>query len=137
MSERIKRARRGAGLHLRRQAIAYVALAVALGGSAYAAGGGRSGKVGGKDLKPMVARLGQPVSVQPGESTQATAECRRGERALAPLGFGESGGDGATVLSAIGVIVHKKGKSKSAFISGFNTSTSPKEINASVLCLKP
>ncbi len=58
MRQRISQAGRSFGLHVRRQAVGYAALVVALGGSAYAGTKANSGKVGGKDLRPFVERDG-------------------------------------------------------------------------------
>jgi hypothetical protein len=82
MRERIKRAGRTAGLHLRRQAIGYVALAVALTGSAYAGQKGGSGKVGARDLRPVIVREGQTITVPPGQSWGASR--RPASRVSAP-----------------------------------------------------
>jgi hypothetical protein len=124
-------------IHIRRQAVGYVALAVALGGSAYAGTKGGSQKVGATDLRPVVERLGQSVTVQPQESGRAEAACKRRERALVPLGGGGSiDNDGAVVLNGIGLVI-KNGKAKRAFASGFNYSSSPQPISSSVLCLRP
>ena len=81
MRERIKRAGRTAGLHLRRQAIGYVALAVALTGSAYAGQKGGSGKVGARDLRPVIVREAPSQTVEPGLFGDAEATCEPGERA--------------------------------------------------------
>ncbi|MGH2590136.1 MAG: hypothetical protein ACRDGW_04990, partial [Actinomycetota bacterium] len=97
MKEQLRRAGHGAGLHLRRQAVGYAALVVALGGSAYA-GTNVGSKVGGKDLRPFIERDGAQVTIQPGASAQSSAECKRGERAVAPLGFGSSQGASGPVL---------------------------------------
>src|ERR687891_741925 len=103
MRERIKRAGRGAGLHLRRQAIGYVALAVALTGSAYAGSKAGSGKVGASDLRPVIVREGESVTAPPGQSTGGIeATCQPGERAVAPGITSATGGGGGTVLKSIG-----------------------------------
>ena len=65
MGHRIRRAGHSLGLHVRRQAIAYLALAVALGGSAYAGTKASSSKVGGKDLRPFVLRDGNLIRSNP------------------------------------------------------------------------
>jgi hypothetical protein len=133
----LARLARTASLHLRRQAVGYVALAVALGGSAYAGSKGGSQQVGAKDLRPVVERLGESVTVQPGDNGRAEAECKRRERALVPAGGGGFiGGDGAVVLQALGLIV-KDGKAKRAFVEGFNISSNPQPLAAHVLCLRP
>src|ERR687892_2867344 len=98
MRERIKRAGRTAGLHLRRQAIGYVALAVALTGSAYAGQKAGSGKVGARDLRPVIVREGQTISVPPGQSSGGIeATCQPGERAVAPEVVGGVAQDGRDV----------------------------------------
>src|ERR687897_244219 len=112
MGERIGRATRRVGFHIRRQAVGYVALAVALGGSAYAGGKGSSGKVGATDLRPVVVRFGDPITVPPGESGRGEAACKRRERALTPLGAGRAvQGGGALTFDALGIIT-KNGKAK-------------------------
>jgi hypothetical protein len=124
-------------IHIRRQAVGYVALAVALGGSAYAGSKNGSQKVGATDLRPVVERVGQSVTVQPAEEGRSEASCNRRERALAPLGGGGFiGGDGAVVIRALGLVV-KNGKAKRAFVAGFNDSSTPQPLTAHVLCLSP
>ena len=136
MSERIKQAGRSAGLHLRRQAIAYVALAVALGGSAYAGGKGSSATVGAKDLKSMVVRVGNTVTLQPGAMGESTAECKKRERAIAPSGGGGSDSTGGVELQGITPLV-RNGKAKGFMLTGFNSSTQAQDFGAGVTCLRP
>jgi hypothetical protein len=134
MKETIKRAGSGLGLHMRRQAIAYVALAVALGGSAYAGNKASSSEVGGKDLRPFVQRDGNLVTIQPGRSGTSTAECKRGERALTPLSSGSGqGGNGAVMnsVSSLGV-----GKRQGFFLTALNSTSQPQTFQARVLCLR-
>jgi hypothetical protein len=134
MRETIKRAGSGVGLHVRRQAIAYVALAVALGGTAYAGTKASSSKVGGKDLRPFVLRDGNLVTIDPDGSATSTAECKRGERALAPVGGGSSqNGTGAVInnIASLGV-----GKRQGFFLTGLNSTSQPHTFQARVLCLR-
>jgi hypothetical protein len=134
MGHQIRRAGRNLGLHVRRQAVGYLALAVALGGSAYAGTKASSSKVGGKDLRPFVQRDGDVVSVLPDRSATSTAECKRGERALVPLGAGSSeGGAGALMhdVSSLGV-----GKRQGFFITVLNSTAQPQTYQARVLCLR-
>jgi hypothetical protein len=134
MRQRINQAGRSFGLHVRRQAVGYAALAVALGGSAYAGTKANSGKVGGKDLRPFVERLGTQITIQPGDSGQPTAECKRGERALAPLGAGSAQDDrGAVVnsLSALGLP-----KRQGFLLTVLNPTSQSQTYQARVLCLR-
>ena len=137
MSRRLSELSHRVAIHLRRQAVGYVALAVALGGSAYAGTKGGSGKVGATDLRPVIERFGPPVTVPPGESRRGEAACKRRERALAPLAVGRAvDGEGALTFDALGIIT-RNGKAKRAFVAGFNSSSTPLELNPSVLCLRP
>jgi hypothetical protein len=123
-------------IHIRRQAVGYLALAVALGGSAYAGRAG-SNKVGATDLRPVVERLGEQVIVPPGESRRAEVSCKRRERALAPLAIGGAvQGDGALTFDALGIIV-QNGKAKRAFVAGFNSSSTQQVLEPRILCLRP
>jgi hypothetical protein len=134
---RLSRLARSTELHVRRQAVGYVALAVALGGSAYAGSKGGSNKVGATDLRPVVERLGQQVTVPPGESRRAEVSCKRRERVIAPLAVGGAvQGDGALTFDALGIIV-QNGKAKRAFVAGFNSSSTLQELEPRVLCLRP
>jgi hypothetical protein len=145
MNHRIKRAGRTAGLHFRRQAIGYVALAVALTGSAYAGSKSGSSKVGARDLRPVIVREGQSVSAQPGLSTGGIeATCEPGERAVAPSVVGAVAGDGRRIaLSSIGVTGDpvKEGSARirpTGFVySGHNASSEPLSFTAEVACLRP
>ena len=133
----LARLARTASLHLRRQAVGYVALAVALGGSAYAGSKGGSQQVGATDLRPVKQRVGEQVTVQPGDTGRSEAACKRRERALAALGGGGFiGDDGSVVLRATGMVV-RNGKAKRAFLEGFNESSTPQPLTAHVLCLHP
>src|ERR687898_9697 len=132
MRHRISQAGCRLGLHIRRQAVGYAALVVALGGSAYAGTNARSDKVGGKDLRPFVQRDGSAVTIQAGDAGESTAECKRGERALAPLGDGSrQGADGALVhsFSAVG-----SPKRPGFLLTVFNQSPQPQTYQARVLC---
>src|SRR5665809_93764 len=97
VSERMMRIAAGIGIHVRRQAVGYLALAVALGGSAYAGGKAGSGKVGGQDLKAFEIRFGDLVTFPPGTEGTSLASCKRGERAIAP---GASGGTTGAAVNA-------------------------------------
>jgi hypothetical protein len=137
MRETIKRAGSGFGLHVRRQAIAYVALAVALGGSAYAGNQAGSDKVGGRDLKPVKVRPGDPVTIAPGDETTVQVTCKRGEVALEAGGNSGSGGEfGRAVLGGTGALGGKR-------VTGFaltvvNTSpTTQQTFRPEVACLRP
>ena len=144
MKHRIRRAGRGAGLHLRRQAIGYVALAVALTGSAYAGSKAGSGKVGARDLRPVIVREGQSVTEEPGLSTGGIeATCKPGERAVAPSVLAATGQDArGIVLSGIGVTGEpvKEGSARirpTGFVYfGRNTSSEPLSFTAEVACLR-
>jgi hypothetical protein len=134
MRQRISQAGRSFGLHVRRQAVGYAALVVALGGSAYAGTKANSGKVGGKDLRPFVLRDGNEVSILPQRAGTSTAECKRGERALAPLGAGSlQDGNGAVLnsVSSLGV-----GKRQGFFLTALNSASQPQTYQARVLCLR-
>jgi DNA transposition AAA+ family ATPase len=134
MGERIGRATRRVGFHIRRQAVGYVALAVALGGTAYAGGKASSGKVGAKDLKQFVLRDGNAVIISPNDAAQSTARCKRRERALAPIGdgsFQDGTGTALNSISALGV-----GNHQGFVVSAFNTSPQPQSLQSRVLCLK-
>jgi hypothetical protein len=134
MRQRISQAGRSFGRHVRRQAVGYVALAVALGGSAYAGTKANSAKVGGKDLRPFVERDGTAVTIQAGEAGESTAECKRGERALAPLGVGSrQGADGAVLhtLSALGLP-----KRQGFLLTVLNPTSQQQTYQARVLCLR-
>jgi hypothetical protein len=134
MGQQIGRAGHSLGQHVRRQAIAYVALAVALGGSAYAGTKASSNKVGGKDLRPFVQRDGDLVTIQAGRSGTSTADCKRGERALTPLSSGSGqGGTGAVMnsVSSLGV-----GKRQGFFLTALNDTSQPQTFQARVLCLR-
>jgi hypothetical protein len=134
MGQRISQVGRSFGRHVRRQAVGYVALAVALGGSAYAGANAGSNKVGGKDLRPFVQRDGTAVTIQTGDAGESTAECKRGERALAPLGDGSrQGADGAVLhsFSAVG-----SPKRQGFLLTVFNQSPQPQTYQARVLCLR-
>jgi hypothetical protein len=134
MRARISQAGHSLGVHVRRQAVGYLALAVALGGSAYAGTKVISGKVGGKDLRPFVVRDGNEVSILPQRAGTSTAECNRGERALAPLGAGSlQDGNGAVLnsVSSLGV-----GKRQGFFLTALNSTSQPQTYQARVLCLR-
>ncbi|MGH2988690.1 MAG: hypothetical protein ACRDMA_02345 [Solirubrobacterales bacterium] len=134
MKEQLRRAGHGAGLHLRRQAVGYAALVVALGGSAYAGTKAGSGKVGGKDLRPFVERFGTEVTILPGRSGQSTAQCKRGERALAPLGVGSNqAADGAVMNTVVSAGLSKR---EGFLITALNPTSQPQTYQARVLCLK-
>ena len=131
MKQRILGLAAAGGLHLRKQAVGYVALAVALGGSAYAGSRSDAGKVGARDLRPVVIRDIEPTTIQPDRPADVVASCRRGERALAP----RAGGSGSSALQRISPIV-VNGKAKGFVISGFNPSDTPQTLDAGVLCLR-
>jgi hypothetical protein len=134
MRQQLTRAGRGLGLHARRHAVGYLALAVALGGSAYAGTKAGSSKVGGKELRPFVERLGSEVTIQPGRSGQSTAECKRGERAMAPLG-------GGSAQDANGAVVNSFTARGLPKLQGFlftvlNPTSQSQTYQARVLCLR-
>jgi hypothetical protein len=134
MRRRMSQVGRSLGVHVRRQAVGYVALAVALGGGAYAGTKASSGKVGGKDLRPFVERLGTQVTIQAGDSGQSTAQCKRGERALAPLGAGsaqDARGAVMNSLSALGLP-----KRQGFVLTVLNPTSQPQTYQARVLCLR-
>jgi hypothetical protein len=134
MRQRISQVGRSFGLHVRRQAVGYAALVVALGGSAYAGTKANSGKVGGKDLRPFVLRDGNEVSIVPQRAGTSTAECRRGERAITPLWSGSSqNADGAVVhsVSSLGT-----GKRQGFFLTALNPTSQSQTYQARVLCLR-
>jgi hypothetical protein len=134
MRQRISQVGRSFGLHVRRQAVGYAALVVALGGSAYAGTKGNSSKIGGKDLRPFVERLGTQATIQGGDSGQSTAECKRGERALAPLGAGSAqNGNGAVVNSFAALGLPKR---QGFVLTVLNPTTQPQAYQARVLCLR-
>jgi hypothetical protein len=134
MGQQIRQAGHSLSQHVRRQAIAYLALAVALGGSAYAGTKASSSKVGGKDLRPFVLRDGNLITIQPDQPGTSTAECKRGERAMAPLGAGSlQGGRGAVMndIASLGV-----GKRQGFFLTALNDTSQPQTFQARVLCLR-
>jgi hypothetical protein len=144
MRKRIKRAGRSAALHLRRQAIGYVALAVALTGSAYAGSKAGSGKVGARDLRPVIVRDGDSVNTPPGLGWSAEATCQPGERAVAPSVTSATAQDGrGTVLKGFGVTGEpvKEGSARirptGFFYFGANDSSEQLPITAEVACLRP
>ena len=144
MRERIKRAGRTVGLHLRRQAIGYVALAVALTGSAYAGQKAGSGKVGARDLRPVIVREGESITAPPGLDTSVEASCKPGERAVAPDVSSFVAQDGRGVaLSQIGMRGEpvKEGSARirpTGFVYfGNNLSSEPLQFTAHVACLRP
>ena len=117
MRQRISQAGRSFGLHVRRQAVGYAALVVALGGSATRVLRRTPARSGGKDLRPFVLRDGIEVTSWPQRAGTSTAECKRGERALAPLGAGSlQDGNGAVLnsVSSLGV-----GKRQGFFLTAF------------------
>jgi hypothetical protein len=137
MRERTRWLAGGVGLHLRRQAVGYVALAVALGGSAYAGSQAGSGKVGGHDLKPFEIRFGDLITVGPGQAATSVATCKRGERAIAP---GVSGGTTGADLSGLQAQGRegRKGFRPTGFRVGTtNAASEPRTLQAEVLCLRP
>jgi len=135
MRQQLSRAGRGLGLHVRRQVVGYVALAVALGGTAYAGGKASSGKVGAKDLRSMVTRSSE-VTIQPHRPGSSTVECERGEQAIAPSGGGGVAESGPVVLQGITPLL-KNGKAKGFTVHGFNSSSQPQGFAAQVTCLRP
>ena len=136
MSERMMRIAAGIGIHVRRQAVGYLALAVALGGSAYAGGKAGSDKVGGRDLKPFVTRGGNLVTVPPGDEGDSFASCERGERAIAPGAAGGTTGAAINGFTAQGR-TGKKGFRPTGFRVGTTNNTSaPQTLQADVLCLR-
>jgi hypothetical protein len=144
MNHRIKRAGRTAGLHFRRQAIGYVALAVALTGSAYAGSKSGSSKVGARDLRPVIVREGQSVTTEPGLGAGVEANCERGERAVAPDVGSAAAADGRSIaLSGIEVTGEpvREGSARlrpTGFVYfGHNTSAQPLPFTAGVVCLRP
>ena len=134
MGEGIGRAVRRISVHMRRQAVGYVALAVALGGTAYAGGKASSDKVGSNDLRPFVLRDGNAITIPPDDAAQSTAQCKRGERALAPIGDGRSEDGRGTALSSISSL--GAGKRQGFVISALNSSPQPQPLQARVVCLK-
>jgi hypothetical protein len=134
MRQRIRQAGHSVGLHVRRQAVGYVALVVALGGSAYAGTKANSVKVGGKDLRPFVERLGTQVTIHPGDSGQSTAECKRRERALAPLGAGSAQGDRGAVVNSFSALGLPK--RQGFLLTVLNPTSQPQTYQARVLCLR-
>jgi hypothetical protein len=135
MRQRINQAGRSFGFHVRRQAVGYAALVVALGGGAYAGTKANSGKVGGKDLRPFVERLGTQVTIQPDDSGQSTAECKRGERALAPLGAGSAQDDRGAVVNSFSALGLPK--RQGFLLTVLNATPQPQTYQARVLCLRP
>jgi len=136
MKDEMKRIRHSIGVHVRRQAVGYVALLVALGGTAYAGGKANSSKVGGQDLRPFEIRFGDRVTVPVGDEGASLASCERGERAIAP---GVAGGTAAAAVN--GITAHgqtgKKGFRPTGFrVSATNEASAPREIRAEVLCLR-
>jgi hypothetical protein len=137
MRERTRRVAGGLGLHLRRQAVGYVALAVALGGSAYAGSKAGSGKVGGRDLKPFVTRSGSQVTVPAGAEGTSIASCKDGERAIAPGVAGGTSGAAVNGFLAQGR-TGRKGFRPTGFVVGaINDASAPRVLQADVLCLRP
>jgi hypothetical protein len=137
LKQRTRRAAKGVGVHLRRQAVGYVALAVALGGSAYAGSKGDSVKVGGKDLKPFEIRFGDRVTLAPGSEGVSLASCRGGERAIAPGISGGTTGAAVNALQAEGRSGRKGFRPTGFRVGAANDTLAPKEIRAEVLCLRP
>ena len=140
MKQGVTRFGRTAAFHLRRQAIGYVALAVALTGSAYAGSKAGSGKVGASDLRPVIVREGESVTAPPGQSTGGIeATCQPGERAVAP----DVVGGRSIVLESIEVAGEpvKEGSARirpTGFLYfGRNTSSEPQPFFPGVACLRP
>jgi hypothetical protein len=139
---------RTVGLHLRRQAIGYVALAVALTGSAYAGSKAGSGKVGARDLRPVIVREAPSQTVEPGLFGDAEATCERGERAVAPTVAGAAGPEPGP--AAAGIVINaitargepvKEGSARirptGYSYSGLNTSSESLPFFPGVVCLRP
>ena len=79
-------------------------------------------------------RDGNPVTIQPADAGESTAECKRGERALVPLGGGSrQDGTGAVLhsVSSLGV-----GKRQGFFLTALNSTSQPQTYQARVLCLR-
>ncbi len=114
--------------HVRRQAVGYLALVVALSGTAYAAN-----KVTGRDIGPVKQRDSGVVMVQPNSSVQRSASCKKGEVAL---GFGAgtvpSGGGGGTPARIAGLNMTRR----EVLATIFNDTDDPQNFVVNVSCLK-
>jgi hypothetical protein len=144
MKQGATRIGRTVGVHVRRQAIGYVALAVALTGSAYAGQKAGSGKVGARDLRPVIVREGESITASPGLNASVEASCEPGERAIAPDVSSFVAQDGRGVaLHHIGMTGEpvKEGSARirpTGFVYfGNNLSSEPLQFTAHVACLRP
>lgn len=134
MRDAIKQAGRAAGLHVRRQVIGYVALAVALGGTAYAGSKGGSDNIGGRDLRPVVDRRGDTLDLPPGNQAQVRATCKRGEVALEALNA--HGGIGVATIVEKQPLIAKKGRLKGFELFVDNRSAELAVFTPEVACLR-
>jgi hypothetical protein len=144
MKQQVTRIGRTAGLHLRRHVIGYVALAVALTGSAYAGQKAGSAKVGARDLRPVIVREGESITASPGLNASVEATCQPGERAIAPDVSSFVAQDGRGIaLSQIGMRGEpvKEGSARirpTGFVYfGNNSSSESLSFTARVACLRP
>lgn len=112
--------------HLHHNVVGYLALVVALSGTAYAAS-----EVGGRDLGPIVQRQNEIV-LQPGQTDSVIRKCRRGERALG-LDAITSPGTRAVGWS---LLYRDRKRTVGGILTGENTGSTPARFGIGVACLK-
>lgn len=119
MGERVMR-------HLRGNVVGYLALMVALGGTAYAAN-----EIGGNDLGPIVQRQ-REIVLQPGQLDSVIKNCRPGERALAVDAITSPG----TRATGWSLIYKDRSRTVGGILTGENTGAAPAALGIGVACLK-
>ena len=124
------------GRYVRGNAIAFLALFVALGGTAYAIG---ANTIGATAVKSLIVRERTPhVTVPPGSAQVAFKTCEKGEQFIS----GAAGWEGATMADNTPIVhsqfVGAAGANATGFIAyGRNNGAVPRKLVVQIACLKP
>jgi hypothetical protein len=117
-------------LHVRRQAVGYLALLIALSGTAYAAT-----TVGSKDLAPIKLRA-RGLNIDAGKAAIVSKKCKQGERALSVGTFwGEQQGGASTTGELLQAEASLTSPDRGT-ATGRNRSTVRQQFAVQVACLK-
>jgi hypothetical protein len=119
--------------HLRRNVVAYLALFFALGSATAMA----AGTIGASQLKPLIVRGSNFVSVNPGTSAPASQSCKKGEKFISGAAWfpGLSSGDETRVESTqfIGALDHQP----TGYLAyGYNNTSEPRLFEVLIACLR-
>ena len=112
--------------HVRGNVVGYLALMVALGGTAYAAN-----EITSRDLGPVVQRQKQIV-LEPGQTDSVIRKCKAGESALAVDAITFPG----TRATGWSLLYRDRQRTIGGILTGENTGTSPAALGIGVACLK-